>query len=67
MNLMIAESKNLNMTVRVIFNNKFAQMLHTTCSIGRDNGMKKIKLKVSILKNLPLSLTCNYYKNEYFL
>jgi hypothetical protein len=50
MNLMIAEYRNLNMIAREIYNNKFALMLHTTCSIGGDNGMKKINRKVLILK-----------------
>jgi len=66
MNLMIAEFKNLNMTVKEIYNNKFALMLHTTCFIERDNGMKKINQKVLISKKLLLSPTCNYYKNEFF-
>ena len=65
MNLMIVEYRNLDMIAKVIYNNKFALMLHTTCFIGRDNGMKKINLKELILKKLPLSQTCNYYKNEF--
>ena len=66
MSLMIAESRNLNMIARVIFSNRCALMRLITCFIGKDNGMKRTGRRVLILKRLLSSLTCNYYKNEYF-
>jgi hypothetical protein len=61
---MTTEFRNLNMIAKGIYNNRCAPMQHTTCSIEKGNGMKRIGRKVLILKKLLSSLTCNYYKNE---
>jgi hypothetical protein len=66
MSLTTVESKNLNMTAREIFSIRFALMRLTTCSIGEEIGMKRIGRRVLTLRRLLSSLTCNYYKNEYF-